>query len=372
MDRPEHRKPTFVQGLDLAEGFFREAVRPVLDAHMPKLEYSAALIGHGSEVLGFDTEMSTDHHWGPRAMLFLRPRDVETHGRQISTVLAEGLPFSYRGYPTNWSKPDSEDKGVQHMCPTSTRPVNHRVEILTVKGFFEQYMGIDVAAPLNAADWLTLPHQKLRSACAGRVFRDDLGLGAVRDRLSWYPHDVWLYVLASCWSRIGEDEHLAGRAGFAGDDIGSAVIAWRLVRDVMRLAFLMERTYPPYAKWFGTAFAQLQCASTLQPVLGEIQSASSWAERDAVLALAYRRLAEMHNALGITPGLSCEPSSFWGRPFTVIHGERFAEALRDAIQDQAVKSIAKRRLIGNIDLLSDSTDLLEDPGRRRALLALYE
>lgn len=304
-------------------------------------------------------------------MLFLRPRDLETSGGKISAVLGDHLPFACRGYPTNWSGPDPADPGVQHLCPTCRYPINHRVELFTVTGFFEQYMGIDIDTPLSSADWLTLPHQKLRSVCAGRVFRDDLNLGAIRARLSWYPHDVWLYVLASCWSRIGEDEHLTGRAGLAGDDMGSSIIASRLVRDIMRLAFLMERTYPPYAKWFGTAFAQLQCAATLQPMLGAVLSASSWEERDGVLAAAYRRLAEMHNALGITPGLSCESSPFWGRPFRVVHGERFAEALRHAIRDETVKAIAGRRLIGNIDLVSDNTALLEDPQRRQALLPLY-
>ena len=372
MEGEEYQKPTFVPGLELAEGFFRQAVRPILDSHMPKLEYSAALIGCGSEVLGFDTDMSTDHHWGPRAMLFLRPRDLETYGLKIRAVLGDNLPFVYREYPTNWSEPDPEDTGVQKLCPTCTHPTNHRVEMFTVKGFFEQYMGINIDTPLSAADWLTLPHQNLRSVCAGRVFRDDLNLGTIRDRFSWYPHDVWLYVLASCWSRIGEDKHLMGRAGLIGDDIGSSIIASRIVRDIMRLAFLMERTYPPYAKWFGTAFVQLQCAATLQPVLGDVLRASSWEERDAVLTIAYRRLAEMHNALGFTPSLSCEPSPFWGRPFRVIHGECFAKSLRNAIRDETVKSMAGRRLIGNIDLVSDNTDLLEDTRRRRALLALYE
>ena len=76
MSEERTKKPTFVSGLKLAEGFFQQVVLPILNSHMPKLEYSAALIGCGSEILGFDTEMSTDHHWGPRAMLFLRPRDI--------------------------------------------------------------------------------------------------------------------------------------------------------------------------------------------------------------------------------------------------------------------------------------------------------
>jgi hypothetical protein len=36
-------------------------VRPVLDAHFPGLAHSAALIGDGSDVLGFDTPVSRDH-----------------------------------------------------------------------------------------------------------------------------------------------------------------------------------------------------------------------------------------------------------------------------------------------------------------------
>jgi hypothetical protein len=218
----------------------------------------------------------------------------------------------------------------------------------------------------------TLPSQKLRSISAGQVFRDDLGLTRIRDRLSWYPYDIWLYILASCWSRIGEEEHLMGRAGLVGDEVGSFIIASRLVRDVMRLAFLMERVYPPYSKWFGRAFSKLDCAPKLQSVLRDILNFPSWEERDGSLALAYRRLAEIHNSLGITSSMSCETSPFWGRPFTVIHGDRFTQAFQDAIRDQTVRSLAERRLIGNIDIISDNTTLLEDDSRRRALLALYE
>ncbi|MFC1736387.1 DUF4037 domain-containing protein [Candidatus Hydrogenedentota bacterium] len=368
----ENTNPEFISGLDLAAAFFQEAVSPILERHMPDIEYTAALIGSGSEVLGFDDSMSRDHHWGPRVMLFLRQPVLKTREGEISELLAENLPRVFRGYPTNWNEPDPKDTGSQHLSNVEEGPINHRVEMFTVGGFFDEYMGIDVGKPLGAADWLTLPWQKLRSICAGRIFRDDLDLAAICENLSWYPDDVWLYLLASCWSRIGEEEHLMGRAGLVGSEIGSSIIASRLVRDIMRLAFLMERIYPPYPKWFGKAFAELECAATLQPILGDVLNAPSWKERDAALTPAYRHIAEMHNALGITSSLSSEPYSFWGRPFTVIHGDRFADALRNVIQDQAVKSIAERRLIGNIDLVSDNTDLLEDPTRRQALLALYK
>ncbi len=365
------RSRDFIPGLDLARGFYEDEVAPILARRYPELEYSAALIGTGSEVLSFDDQMSMDHHWGPRAMLFLRLDDLQAIGEEMSEVLSRELPYTFKGFATNWAEPAPDDPGTQMLAHISEGPVNHRVEILTVGGFFSEYLGIDIEQTLDAIDWLTLPWQKLRSIRAGEVFRDDIGLGAVRDRLAWYPRDVWLYVLASCWSRIGEEEHLHGRAGLVGDEVGSRVIASRLVRDIMRLGFLMGREYPPYAKWLGTAFAELQCAPRLQPVLERIVSAPGWEERDAGLASAYGLIAEMHSTLGLTPELESKPEPFWNRPFQVIHGDRFADALKAAVQGEEVKAIARRRLIGNIDLVTDNTDLLEDPTRRTAVAQLY-
>jgi hypothetical protein len=54
--------PKFIPGLKLCELFYRQAVKPVLDADFPQVQHAAALIGHGSEVLDFDTPLSTDHH----------------------------------------------------------------------------------------------------------------------------------------------------------------------------------------------------------------------------------------------------------------------------------------------------------------------
>ena len=162
-----------------------------------------------------------------------------------------------------------------------------------------------------------------------------------------------------------------GRAGYVGDEIGSALVASRLIRDIMRLAFLMERVYPPYPKWFGTAFRELECAGDLEPLLTAALHASHWQKRESILCEAYRIVAGMHNRLQITESLSEAPSPFHGRPFRVIGGEAFAEALKARIKDAAVRSIAAHRLIGSVDLFSDSTDLLEDETRRLTIKKLY-
>ena len=55
--------PEFIPGLELSRRFYWEVVRPLLDAEFTGLPHAAALIGSGSEVLGYDDAQSTDHHW---------------------------------------------------------------------------------------------------------------------------------------------------------------------------------------------------------------------------------------------------------------------------------------------------------------------
>ena len=360
----------FIPGLVLAERFYREAVRPVLEGSFPGLPHGAALIGFGSEVLGFDTPVSADHHWGPRAMLFLGEEDHARCAEAIRETLGRLLPRTFLDWPTGFSEPDPADHGVQQLEITSHGPIRHRVEVLTISGFVRDYLGLDVRQEMTAQAWLSLPSQKLRTLTGGGVFHDAVGLQEMRAGFSWYPHDVWLYLLGAGWTRIAQEEHLMGRAGQVGDEIGSALIAGRLVRDLMRLCFLMERRYAPYAKWYGTAFNQLKAAAVLGPRLWRVLRAENWLERDQALAEVYPLVAEMHNALALTGPLACNSRPFFGRPFSVIFGERFAEALREQIRDPEVRRVPFP--IGGVDQWSDSTDVLETTALRPSLEGLYQ
>ena len=353
----------FIPGLELARRFYWEAVRPILDADFSGLRHSAALIGPGSEVLGFDTPMSTDHHWGPRAMLFLTEEGYERCHKTIRETFRWRLPHRFLGYPTNFAQPRPEDPGVRLLRATESGPIEHRVEIFTIAGYTHDYLSCDLAEPLPSADWLSLEPQRLRTFAGGTVFHDDLGLVDVRARFAYYPHDVWLYLLASGWQRIGQEEHLMGRAGHAGDELGSALIAARLVRDVMMLCFLMERQYAPYPKWFGTAFMRLHAGPELGSVLQEALRADTWQRRGEHLAAAYEYLAAKHNSLGITEPLPAVCSPFWDRPFQVIHGDRFCQAILARITGPDVQRLAARAPTGGIDQISDNTDILENTPR---------
>ncbi|MCL4250939.1 MAG: DUF4037 domain-containing protein [Anaerolineae bacterium] len=361
----------FIPGRELSRLYFVEAVKPILDEAFPDLRYDATLIDTGSEVLGFDTPVSRDHGWGPRLRLFVSEADQPRVSAAVVACLRDRLPHEFRGYPTSFVKGDD---GSWMPDRRTGGPVDHRVSVTTMQTLLRADLNYawEPDAAISPQDWLTFPQQKLRVLTHGPVYHEGLGeVSAMRDAFHYYPRDVWLYLLAAAWTRIGQEEPFVGRTGQVGDELGSRIIAARLVRDLMMLCFLSERVYAPYAKWFGSAFVQLACASTLAPAFENVLAAHDWQARQAGLAEAFEHVARMHNALELTPLLTAQATPFYSRPFLVIHGDRFAEALVAAIEGEEVRRIADRMLIGALDQWSDSTDVREHSDLRPALRAIY-
>lgn len=364
--------PVFMPALELNRRFYKDLVRPALDRHYPNLPHAAALIGYGSEVLGFDTEMSMDHNWYPRVYLFLHSEDAELSS-PIREMLGQELPHSFLGFPVD-SIPVPDEPGTRWMKQKSEGLVDHQVIPTTLREFALDNLAWDSSSRLSPVDWLTFPAQVLRSMTAGEVYFDNAwDLSRFRELLAWYPHDVWLYLMASTWERIGQEEHLMPRAGYGGDELGSALIGSRLIRDIMALCYLIERQYAPYPKWFGSGFKQLACAEELTPVLWRAQQAGTWEAREEALNEAYEKLVRMHNALGITDKISDMVSGFHGRPFKVIHGDIIASEISRCITDPEVIRIAEKGLVGGLDQFSDNSTLRSNVIEwRMSLKKLYE
>ncbi|MGW3959745.1 DUF4037 domain-containing protein [Amycolatopsis sp. NPDC005003] len=340
----------FVPGIELSERFHAEAVRPILRRELPRLRYTAALVGYGSEVLGFDSPRSTDHNWGPRLLLF-----AGSGGERIHRLLADHLPRTFLGYPTHFV---SDEEGTRHLARTDGPP-DHGVVVAALDDWTRGTLGFDPRRPA-LRDWLATPTQVFAEFTGGAVFHDDLGFEALRRNVAWYPDDVWRYVLACQWQRIGQEEAFVGRCGEAGDELGSAVVAARLVRDLMRLCLLMARRYPPYSKWLGSAFAQLPAAARLAPDLTAALAATTWRERERHLVAAYERVAGLHNELGLTAPVEPRTSGYYDRPFRVIHAGRFVTPL--------LEGSPLRVPTGAIDQFVDNTDALGDRVFTRAVV----
>ena len=152
--------PKFVPGLELSRRYYKQVVSPILNEAFPGLNYSAGLVGSGSEVLGYDTLESTDHNWGLRLHVFLKHRDWEAKRSKIDSELRRKLPTRFLGYPTSFGAPD--ERGVRLPEPRRRKgETNHYISFVTVRSFFEDCLGVDPFRTPGAATWLVLPQQRL-------------------------------------------------------------------------------------------------------------------------------------------------------------------------------------------------------------------
>jgi Domain of unknown function (DUF4037) len=338
----------FVPGLELCRSFYEEVVAPVVGA-----KHGAALLGPGSDVLGYDTERSTDHDWGPRCQLFVQASDLE----EVRSRVLTSLPEAHMG---KFLAMGRDGERLEPHVVITTLPAWLQGEFGWAPGERE----------LTAVDWLLIPQTRLLSITAGAVFADPDGdLAHLRRRLAWYPDAMWWWLLACQWQRMSQEEPFVQRTAEVGDRLGSAVLAGRLVRDCVRLALLMGRRYAPYSKWLGTAFAELPDPDGLGSSLAEAMAADALTEREGALGRAYQLLGERFNALSPDSCLDTSLRPFHDRPAWVLGAGRFAAASLERVDDPVLAGLP---LVGAVDQLLDCTDVLADPALTSLMRCYYD
>lgn len=269
--------------------------------------------------------------------------------------LAANLPPLFRGWPVRY--------GWDEV------PADHHVTVTSLPDWLVEQLGIDATLGVSLADWLVTPQQRLLGVVAGAVYADERGeLARLRSELAWYPEQLWRWLLACQWRRLAQEEAFVQRTAEVGDEIGSALVAGRLVRDIMRLALLLERRYAPYAKWLGTAFGRLDQRDGLGRHLEDAVHAAALDARETALSAAYVAIARRHNDTRLTEPLETTVRPYHGRPAEVLLAERYAAACLATVTDPALRALP---LIGSIDQFVDSTDVLAAPAVYRRLLSAW-
>ncbi|MHA2030434.1 MAG: DUF4037 domain-containing protein [Candidatus Kariarchaeaceae archaeon] len=344
-----------ISGLELARRFYNDAVKLLLNQHFPNLEYAAGLVGPGSEVMGYDDHISKDHGWGPRLYIFLKEQDFEQISEDLDVIFKNHLPLKIGDFPTNWTEPDPEDNGTQHMKQSENGQINHRIEFYTISSYLAKEFEFS-EIPIKLNDWLKLPQQKLLELISGEVFFDNFNkLTELREYFTFYPEQVRIFCLLGEWGEIAQMIAFTGRTGFIGDDLGSRLIATGQIKRMMRIAFLLEKQYPPYPKWFGTAFSKLPISSKLTPVFNDILKTDKWETREEALVRGYQILANEHIRQKLIPQIEIKPEPYHTRPQTVINPQLIIQPLQDKLNDE-LKSLPQ---IGSINQFLENTDIVE-------------
>lgn len=320
-------------GIELSEAYHQDVIAPIVAASWPTMPYAAARLGSGSDVLGLDDAMSADHDWGLR-LTVLVPREMTD---EVRARLEATVPETYAGHPTR--------------IPLTWHPEPAlAVEVSDAADFAQSRLGVDVDHEWTTDDWLGVTGQAVLELTAGPVFVDTDGtLTGIRERLRWYPDDVWRWVIAADWARIGEELPFMARAGDRGDELGSRLIAARICHAIMHLAFLLERRWAPYAKWFGSVFATFPEFRAVADLLEVALSASRSSDRQLAIASALEALAAIQGSRGL-PTRSPVVEPFFDRPYVTLGP--IADDVVATIADPALR--ARTPLVGSAEQWSDN------------------
>lgn len=331
------------------------------------MKYSAGLIGYGSDVLGYDDEVSQDHMWGPRFYMFLSNNDIEKKV-EIFETLSEFLPYQYKGYSVNFTEPDPNDNGVQHAKFISSGKVNPLIFIQTFDEFLYDELGTSDLENLHALDWLSFSEHRLLSLVSGKMFVDKLHIADKLMLLKYYPNDVRNYLIASNWDIIASEQAFVKRCGETGDEIGSLIICTRIAERLMRLCFLYKKVYAPYSKWFGTAFDKLDIDVNIKKSIYAALHAETIDLREDSLVKSQALVADLHNKSEITPFIDYKIESYFGRNIKVIFAEKFAEAAAENLVGTPLENIP---LIGSFSQIGGLSSFSDEKQYYKQIKAIY-
>jgi hypothetical protein len=226
-----------MHGIELARRYFLEAGLPALRERFPSLveRVAAGLVaggldsGAGSEIGGFDDDISRDHNWGPRFFVFLAEDDCARQGEAVHDALADALPEEFMGFR-------------RHATTLPDSPVH----VTSPRRNLQAVLGIRTP-PTSDSEWMSLPESLLFEYTGGEVFYEPVPLvSPLRQAMAYYPDDFLLHAAGN-----------ARRMALRGDVLATrSYVTWFLT-CVMRTCSLLRRRYAPYGKWLPAAFRRL-------------------------------------------------------------------------------------------------------------------
>lgn len=238
-----------MNGLELSRRYYEEICRPAIEGSFAKFmgKMAFGLAGDGSECYGFDDEISRDHDFGPRIMVWLTPEDFDEFGEKLRNFILN-LPRNFLGY-----------NGVN-----TSRYGEGREGVFTIPGFYKRFLGID-HPPSTVREWRLLPESNLSIATNGEIFSDPVGEFTKfrKALLEGYPEDLRLKMMAArCMKMAQSGQYNYARNFKRGEFVAVQMAVSEFIDSTISLIYLMNNRYKPFYKWMHRGLREL-------PVLGK-------------------------------------------------------------------------------------------------------
>lgn len=239
-----------MKGLELSEAYYNFYGKAMIHEKFPDYENRIAvgLVGQGSECLGFDDDLSTDHDFGPSFCMWLNEEDY--------SVIGNMLAYEYEQLPKDFA-------GVQGRVESTHG--GGRVGVHEIKNFYYSIIGRE-GAPVANIDWLWIPESRLAVVTNGQVFRDDLReFGTIRNQLlEYYPEDVRIKkIVARAATMAQAGQYNYARCMRRGETVAAYMALSEFTKSTISMVYLLNKRYTPFYKWMHHGMKRL-------PILHEV------------------------------------------------------------------------------------------------------
>lgn len=346
--------------LEISRGYYKDVISPIIKEHISYLgdKYCAALIGWGSDVLGNDDELSVDHEWGPRCIIFI-PETCTEYKNRVYEVLNACVPDEYKGFTTrfkneNWVRIPDKNGDVH-------------IEVTTCRDYLEENIGMYM--PTDDIDWLCIPENKLLEFTGGEIFYDGFNeLMKLREFYSYFPEDVWKFRLAYSWQSLGWNIALIGLTYKRGDILSARHCLSVTLHGLMKIIFLLNRKYcHSYLKWLHREFYKLpNLSNDIGIIIEECYREKDFSIISERLKQIVHCLLEYQNNLGLLPKAEIK-STWFSRGFFDIDFNHIAEQIQMSIKGELRNTV----LDGALDQWITNEDILLDSRRMKKLRSYY-
>lgn len=241
-----------MKGLEIAEAFYKAYGEKMLHDEFFELvdQITIGLVGSGSECLGFDDDISQDHDFEPRFMIFV-PDDFSEQ-----TIFR--LERAYNTLP-------KEFMGMK-------RKYDHLMlgeNVIRISDFYLQKIG-NIDGKLSDYEWLSIPSFYLLEATNGKIFKDGANnFIKIRNQILKYPTDIKYKKLAgNILLMYQSGVYNYERAIKRKDSSAASLSLYEFTRHALCTLYLLNDIYMPYYKWW---FKGLEKLPHLTEIVNDLQ-----------------------------------------------------------------------------------------------------
>ncbi len=247
---------TRMSGLALSRAYYEQVGKPMLTSKFPEYfeRMAVGLCGEGSECLGFDDNLSTDHDFGPGFVIWLSDEDYAKIGEKLQEAY-DRLPKEWNGY----SRMESP-QGIGRMG------------VCTYKQYFGRILGID-HLPQTEAEWLYVEEYALCAATSGEIFHDPSGVfsNMLQTLKKHYPEEI-------CKKKKAQEYALFEQCGpynyprmvKRGDMAAANLLLTQAMEHAAKLLYLSNKVYAPHTKWLMRGLKEIKGCEQARTLIVEV------------------------------------------------------------------------------------------------------